>query len=297
LQEQNEQVKQNELVKSWLDALEEIKKLGVNPYPVTPGLKIARLTKLRPFSGKSVIGLVSITWPMLELSDSSSGAEPVTSTVSLTAPTSRPRSMRAVWLTSSRTLSRETVRKPTGLLYISERVHEKLQPGLAHGLFAYAEPSEGWVKYLGDPGLTPFVSLPLAPDARRFEIHGMPKTLGTAGLAESLAYVNSLNAQDIVDHIIGLSDFLIEELTRRGITVWTPSAAHLRSGIVTCEPFPCAEQVHQLDQALQAQKIYPTVRYCSGIGGLRISIHYYTGREDLEALLAALDEEMRRIRA
>jgi lysyl-tRNA synthetase class 2 len=33
LQDQNEQVKQNELVKSRLDALEEIKKLGVNPYP------------------------------------------------------------------------------------------------------------------------------------------------------------------------------------------------------------------------------------------------------------------------
>ncbi len=185
----------------------------------------------------------------------------------------------------------------TGLLYISERVHEKLDPGLAHGLFAYAEPSEGWVKYLGDPGLTPFVSLPLAPDARRFEIHGMPKTLGTAGLAEALAYVNSLNSQDVVDHIIGLSDFLIEELTRRDIKIWTPSAAHLRSGIVTCEPFPNAEQVHQLDQALQVQKIYPTVRYCSGIGGLRISIHYYTGKEDLEALLAALDEQMKRIGA
>ena len=69
----------------------------------------------------------------------------------------------------------------TGLLYISDRVHENLNPGLAHGLFAYAEPSGGWVKYLGDPNLTPFLSLPLAPDARRFEIHGMPKTLGTAG--------------------------------------------------------------------------------------------------------------------
>jgi selenocysteine lyase/cysteine desulfurase len=125
----------------------------------------------------------------------------------------------------------------------------------------------------------------------------MPKTLGTAGLAESLAYVNSLNAQDVAQHIIGLSDFLIEELTRRGIKIWTPSAAHLRSGIVTCEPFPHAEQVHQLDQALQAQKIYPTVRYCSGIGGLRISIHYYTSKEDLEVLLAALDEQMKRIGA
>ena len=77
-----------------------------------------------------------------------------------------------------------------GLLYIRHGVQEKVRPGLAHGLFALAEPAGGWVRYLGDPSLTPFLSLPLAPDARRFEIHGMPKTLGTAGLAASLAYVN-----------------------------------------------------------------------------------------------------------
>jgi selenocysteine lyase/cysteine desulfurase len=183
----------------------------------------------------------------------------------------------------------------TGLLYISQRVHDQLQPGLAHGLFAYAEPPGGWIKYLGDPGLTPFVSLPLAPDARRFEIHGMPKMLGTAGLAESLAYVNRLDRDELLEHILSLSDFLIEELTRRNIQVWTPHEAHLRSGIVTCEPFAQAERVHQLDQALQGQRIYPTVRYCSGIGGLRISIHYYTARADLEALLAALDEHLKRL--
>lgn len=176
-----------------------------------------------------------------------------------------------------------------GLLYARTRTQEQTTPGLAHGLFAFAEPTGGWVRYLGDPSLTPFLSLPLAPDARRFEIHGMPKTIGTAGLAQSLAYVNSLDRQAAAEHIITLGDFLIEELKRRNIKVWTPSAPHLRSGIVTCEPFPDAERVHQLTQALEAERIYPTVRYCSGVGGLRISIHYYTSKADIEALLAAMD--------
>ena len=48
--------------------------------------------------------------------------------------------------------------------------------------------------------------------------------------------------------------------------------------------------MHQLNQALEARHIYPTVRYCSGVGGLRVSIHYYTSRDDIDALLAALDE-------
>jgi selenocysteine lyase/cysteine desulfurase len=183
----------------------------------------------------------------------------------------------------------------TGLLYARQSVQEKTTPGLAHGLFALAEPAGGWVRYLGDPRLTPFLSLPLAPDARRFEIHGMPKTIGTAGLAQSLAYVNGLERQAAAEHIIALGDFLIDELKRRNIKVWTPSAHHLRSGIVTCEPFPNAEQVHQLTQALEEQKIYPTVRYCSGVGGLRISIHYYTSKADLEALLAAMDAIMKKL--
>jgi selenocysteine lyase/cysteine desulfurase len=182
-----------------------------------------------------------------------------------------------------------------GLLYVRRGVQDKVRPGLAHGLFALAEPSEGWVRYLGDPGLTPFLPLPLAPDARRFEIHGMPKLLGAAGLAESLAYVNKLDQRAVTEHIITLGEFLIEELKRRGIKVWTPAAAPLRSGIVTCEPFPEAERVHRLTHALEAKRIYPTVRYCSGVGGLRVSIHYYTSREDLEALLAALDEYLPRV--
>jgi len=176
-----------------------------------------------------------------------------------------------------------------GVLYIRHGIQERVRPGLAHGLFAFAEPPEGWVRYLGDPRLTPFLSLPLASDARRFEIHGMPKTIGTAGLAQSLAYVNGLDQSAVAEHIITLGDFLIDELKRRGIKVWTPAAHPLRSGIVTCEPFPDAERVHRLTQALEAQRIYPTVRYCSGVGGLRISIHYYTSREDLEGLLEAMD--------
>ena len=182
-----------------------------------------------------------------------------------------------------------------GLLYVRKAILDSVQPGLAHGLFAFAEPQGGWVRYLGDPSLTPFLTLPLAPDARKFEIHGMPKTIGTAGLAESLGYVNTLDPHAVTEHIIGLGDFLIEELRRRRIKVWTPEAHHLRSGIVTCEPFADAERVHRLTQELEKKRIYPTVRYCSGVGGLRVSIHYYTSRSDLEALLAAMDESMKHL--
>jgi cysteine desulfurase / selenocysteine lyase len=180
-----------------------------------------------------------------------------------------------------------------GILYVRAKTQGHVHPGVAHGLFALAEPAEGWLCYLGDPSLTPFLSLSPAPDARRFEIYGMPKTLGAAGLAESLAYVNRLDQQAVADHILGLGSFLIDELMRRGIQVWTPTDTYLRSGIVTCAPFADAERVHRLNQALEVRRIYASVRYCSGVGGLRISIHYYTSREDIERLLTAMDEIMK----
>jgi selenocysteine lyase/cysteine desulfurase len=180
-----------------------------------------------------------------------------------------------------------------GILYVRKEIQDRVRPGLAHGLFALAEPPEGWGRYLGDPQLTPFLPFPLASDARRFEIHGMPKILGAAGLAASLSYVNGLDQHAAAEHIVTLGSFLIEELRRRGIPVWTPAAPHLRSGIITCAPFVAAAQVHHLAQALEARRIYPSVRYCSGVGGLRVSIHYYTSREDLEALLEAMDEIMK----
>ncbi len=176
-----------------------------------------------------------------------------------------------------------------GVLYVRDEIEMPVKPSVAHGLSALAEPEEGWAKYLGDPELTPFLSLPMAPGARRFETNGMPRHLGTAGFAEAVSYFNRLDSKAVLEHVLALGDFLIEELMFRDIKVWTPKAHYLRSGIVSCEPFPIADKVHKLDSAFQAQRIYPTVRYCSRIGGLRISIHYYTSSEDLRMFLDVLD--------
>ena len=37
------------------------------------------------------------------------------------------------------------------------------------------------------------------------------------------------------------------------------------------------------------RSIFTTVRYCSGVGGVRVAIHLFNTRADLAALLAALD--------
>ena len=52
----------------------------------TPGARLARLMKLRPFSGRSTIFRLSMTWPSPDVSLRSSGASAVTVTASATPP-------------------------------------------------------------------------------------------------------------------------------------------------------------------------------------------------------------------
>ncbi len=182
-----------------------------------------------------------------------------------------------------------------GLLYASRRVWERTEPGMGYGLFALAEPEGGWERALSDPGLTPFLRLPLAADARRFDISGMPKVVGGAGFGAALAYLNQLDRKEAAEHILGLGDWLIEELKKRGFRVWTPAAKSLRSGIVTFDPCGQGDGVHRLVQELGRERIYLSARYCSGVGGVRVSVHFYNSREDLEKLLSVMDAVLRRL--
>ncbi len=56
--------------------------------------------------------LLEITWPTVEVSESSKAAEALTSTVSVSAPGFNAKSRRTTWSTSSFTSGRDWVLKP-----------------------------------------------------------------------------------------------------------------------------------------------------------------------------------------
>jgi selenocysteine lyase/cysteine desulfurase len=62
-----------------------------------------------------------------------------------------------------------------------------------------------------------------------------------------------------------------------------------RSGIITFS-VGTAEQNVALMTRLQERKILVSVRYTSGVGGIRVSCHFYNSQEDVERLLNAVGE-------
>jgi selenocysteine lyase/cysteine desulfurase len=125
--------------------------------------------------------------------------------------------------------------------------------------------------------------------ARRFETGGTANYPGAVGLAASLKLIQELGPERIEAHIRGLTDSLLKGLDVLGIEVVTPRASQNRSGIITFS-VGTAEQNVALMTRLQERKILVSVRYTSGVGGIRVSCHFYNSQEDVERLLNAVRE-------
>lgn len=173
-----------------------------------------------------------------------------------------------------------------GFLYIRREALPKLNPLIA-GYLSVQDPPGGWGAYFQTPSITPVRDYEFVSSARRYENGGTSNYPGAVGLAASLALVEELGKEAIAEHVIALTDHLMEGLDTLGIEVITPRARAHRSGIVTFS-VGSAEQNLKLMNALQEKRILVSVRYTSKVGGVRVSCHYYNSAEDLDRLLIQL---------
>ncbi len=102
------------------------------------------------------------------------------------------------------------------------------------------------------------------------------------GFHASLSYFNKLGIQNIEKRVLELSDYLIEGLSDLGVKVNTPDS---RAGIVT----------YTLDKYEDNQRSYEEMkkmginiahRYTGGVGGIRISPHFFNTEEEIDSVLA-----------
>jgi len=175
-----------------------------------------------------------------------------------------------------------------GFLYINRDSQTRLRPPTA-GYLDIQDPAGGWGEYFQTPAITPVQDYQYVQTARRFETGGTANYPGAVGLAASLKLIQELGSERIEAHIRGLTDFLLKGLDTLGIEVVTPRAPQSRSGIITFS-VGTAEQNVALMTRLQERKILLSVRYTSGVGGIRVSCHFYNSKEDLERLLKAVGE-------
>jgi cysteine desulfurase/selenocysteine lyase len=169
-----------------------------------------------------------------------------------------------------------------GFLYLSKEFRAQVTPPLA-GYLSVAEPDGGWGAYFRTPSITPVRDYDFVHDARRWETGGTANYPGAIGLAESVGLINEIGVENIGEHVLALTDLLIRALQQLGAVIVTPLDRRHRSGIVTFAVGEADDNL-ALVSFLQANKVLVSVRYTSGVGGVRVSCHLFNAAEDISRL-------------
>ena len=124
---------------------------------------------------------------------------------------------------------------------------------------------------------------PLVKTAERFD----PGCVGEdaqSGFDASLRYFNDLGMENIENKVLELSGYLIDGLLDLGISVNTPVKETERAGIVTYTLGEYAGNVRTYE-ALKKENINVAHRYTGGVGGIRISPHFFNTKEEIVRVL------------
>ena len=176
----------------------------------------------------------------------------------------------------------------TGFLYIRRDALPLLRPPLA-GYMSMEPPEGGWETYFQTPSIHPVSDFRFVGGASRYEIGGTANYPGAVGLAASLELINGIGQELIADHICALTDRLISGLQTLGLRLATPPERRHRSGIVTFSVGSAAQDIAMMNKLLE-RRILVSVRYTSGIGGIRVSCHFFNNGSDIDELLNAAEE-------
>jgi selenocysteine lyase/cysteine desulfurase len=179
-----------------------------------------------------------------------------------------------------------------GILYLAPRILAEREPA-SYGYLSLVEPKGGWGEYFRTESASPFSDRRFVRTPKRFEVGGTSNYPGAVGLAASLRQINLIGVERIHAHILSLTEMLHEELARLGARVVSPREPRAaRSGITSfrCHNNP-AEDRALLERLLEA-KVYLAMRYTSGVGGIRVSTHFFNNQEDIERLIAVVKKSL-----
>ena len=124
---------------------------------------------------------------------------------------------------------------------------------------------------------------PLVKTAERFD----PGCVGEdaqCGFHASLKYFNALGIDGIEKRVLGLSEYLIDGLKDLGLKVNTPHEKEKRAGIVTYTMDRYEDNAASYE-AMKKEGVMVAHRYTGGVGGIRVSPHFFNTEEEIDRVL------------
>jgi cysteine desulfurase/selenocysteine lyase len=128
-------------------------------------------------------------------------------------------------------------------------------------------------------------ALEVVEAARRFE-EGSRNYLGIAALNESLQLIEGIGIDRIEARIRILTDYVVEEMTRRGCRIESPRGPGEWSGILLIAPPPGAPPATDIVAAMHGRRITINARE----GCLHLGVHFYNTRDDIDRMLGVFDD-------
>jgi len=124
----------------------------------------------------------------------------------------------------------------------------------------------------------------LKSDASRLEL-GMPGFPVLYGISDAVAYLNEVGISRIEQDLQPVSDFLIEEVSKLKVELMTPLPQTQRAGLVSFLHPDCMRIAEELSGE--------GIQVWGGDRRVRISVHLYNDRSEVETLVKLLREKVR----
>lgn len=179
----------------------------------------------------------------------------------------------------------------SGVFYIKKEIQDEFEPKYrfyknVEEAFMHGAP---WEK--PDHDNISSYQHPLYKDARKYN-RGTVSEENMYGFNAALQYFNKLGPKNIEKQTAKLTQHLIEGLKEQPVKINTPHEKEKRAGLVTYDTgnYDLNQKVYE---ELLRQKIIVAHRYASGIGGIRVSCHFFNTEEEINRLLEIQAETLK----
>lgn len=186
-----------------------------------------------------------------------------------------------------------------GFLYIRREVLAGLRPPY-YSYYDIKVPDTfpDYISYLEDPRRHPFDHYVLTDDASVFEVGGYGNFLGAACLSEAIRVLEEMGIRKIEKHDLELIRYMYDTLSSMGLNMQSPGEEKHMSAILVFNFNGLRENNIETERALlrylHERGILVSLRCSTGLGGIRVSVHYYTTKEEVDIFLDAVRDFMKR---